>query len=162
MACAGLFALDWRLACAAAGILLALVLFERKLSKNTAVSQEEKAEDRTYELLSGVEKLRMAGAEEQAVQDYLSPRFQASQHAVQTLKVRTIRDFVISSSCGLVTIVIAALAIAGNVPLGRLVTFGVVFGILNHAVCEAERGFRQYTAARRKLAATREFWSAMP
>ena len=139
-----MFQYSSRLAWVSAGLLAAYGLTMYWLSMRTlkhkakAAACSGEASSRLYQYLNGIEKIRMAGVEDQAVYEYLVPFAQKQREEIRKNRVdglRTSLSTVISSVFSMV-LYFVMIRSKTSISVGQFVAFNTAFGSFSGAVIQ--------------------------
>lgn len=133
----------WALIMSLVFALLSYFLETRSLRYETLqVDADGKAVAKLYQYLGGVDKIRMAGAEERAILEYLIPFTQEQKYEIQEKRVTAISETLMDVSSYLFSMVLYFVIIQKkqDISVGNFMAFNSAFGTFSAALLELVKG----------------------
>lgn len=133
----------WALIMSLVFALLSYFLESRSLRYETLqVDANGKSVAKLYQYLGAVDKIRMAGAEERAILEYLIPFTQEQKYAIQEKRIMSVSQ-VLSDASGYLFSMVLYLVIVKknqNISVGNFMAFNSAFGTFSAALLELVKG----------------------
>ena len=145
---------SWKLALAGTLMLVAFGALVYFLSKKTLRASAEMAElsgtasGKLYQFLGSVDKLRMAGAENRAVFEYISPVAKERNISIKTNRLSAFLAILIDASSTLFSMVLYYMMIQSklNITIGAFIAFNTSFGAISSIAMDFVKASISYNA----------------
>lgn len=124
-----------------AAIVFALNAYALRYERNIA-DCEGVAASRIYQYLSAVEKIRLAGAEERAILEYLMPFAEKQQNHIKRNRIASVSSVLLDVSTYLFSMVLYLVIVKQNIGMstGQFIAFNSAFGTFSASILELING----------------------
>lgn len=149
---------------AAYGLLVYAISVRALKYQRAAADSENESCARLYQLLSGIQKIRMAGAEDRAVLEYIKPAAQQQQASIRANRIVSLGHVLRDAGGTLLSMVLVFLLVHNRMVIstGSFIAFSMAFGAMTSAVLEMVSDLMEYRLMKPRLEQLRPLIETAP